>query len=372
METERVKAVEGVLPKKGKGRTTGGRCDKKWSVRFLEALMDELQEQEEEEERREKVRGESVLRPGWDTLELSEPKEGALACERYEDIIGAVRLVGNWKSNVLYLISNAVMRDYYDGKLGERGVGELFGVCYQKCIERKDGTVVPGKNQYEILGTIYEFFSRANARGSVLANEREGRALVEGCGLHWAGTTYYNSEYFYLCANMQCRFQALCNRISAECGLEELAFERIRDRTQFLPVGGLDYHGVFVWVQRKDNYPDNQYGMKNQNREPPKNFTYLYRNHCSENELPGLRFLARRMKEETARKSGDKRLWREYTVQDGKDYHNGMSYLLEGSLVDEQDERMYDEALGFLQNFRLYRVDGCVELLHVAEKSLFL
>ena len=48
-----------------------------------------------------------------------------------------------------------------------------------------------------------------------------------------------------------------------------------------------------------------------------------------------------------------------------------MSYLLEGSLADEQDEKMYEAALLFLQNFRLYRVDGCVEFLYTAyEKEL--
>lgn len=371
MEAEKVKAVEGVFPKQKKGRTTAGAKDKKWGIKFIESLLEDLDDKEEPD-KKEGVRGESFVRPGWDTLELSEPGEEALACEKYEDIIGAVRLVGNWKSNVLYLISNAIMRDYYDGKLGERGVGELFGVCYQKCIERKDHTLAPAKKQYEILSTIYEYFSRANARGSVLANEREGRALVEGCGLFWAGTTYYNAEYFYLCAEMQRRFQALCNGISAECGLEELAFEQIQRRTQFYTVGGIDYNGVFVWVQRKDNEPDNQYGMKEQSLMPPRHFIYLYRNHYSERERAGIRFLGQRMREETAQKSSGRRLWREFTVQDGREYHNGMSYLLEGSLVDEQDEQMYKEALCFLQNFRLYRVDGCVELLHVSEKFLLM
>ncbi len=62
----------------------------------------------------------------------------------------------------------------------------------------------------------------------------------------------------------------------------------------------------------------------------------------------------------------EKELWRHYTIQDGREYHNGMSYLLEGSLADEQDEKMYEAALLFLQNFRLYRVDGCVEFLYTA------
>ena len=45
---------------------------------------------------------------------------------------------------------------------------------------------------------LYEYFCRVNARKSVSRNEREGRRLIEECGLTWAGTTYYNSRYYYI------------------------------------------------------------------------------------------------------------------------------------------------------------------------------
>lgn len=370
MDTEKVKAVDGIFPKQKKNRAAKKQKDGKWSIRFIESLLEEIDAQEEEREKKQELlHGTSWIRPGRDTLEISEIDEDeVLVCERYEDIIGVVRLVGSWKSNVLYQIANAVMRDYYDGRLDERGVGELFGACYQKCIETKTGRLISHDRQYEILRLVYEFFSRGNARASVYANEREGRKLVEGCGLSWAGTTYYNSAYYYAYAGMQRRFHVLCNKIADESGLPEITFEEIRRETQFLPVGGLTFHGVFIWVQQKDNYPCNQYGMKETDREPPKHFIYLYRNQCHIEEVPRVRFLEKKMKEETAANLAGRKIWRSYTVEDGREYHNGMSYLLEGSLENERDDRMYEEAMAFLQNFRLYRVDGCVELLRVSEE----
>jgi len=89
METNKLKAVEEVFPKQKKGRIAAKGRDKKWSVRFIETLLKEAREQDEAEKGEDVIRGESFVRPGWDTLELSEPDDGALACEKYEDIIGA-------------------------------------------------------------------------------------------------------------------------------------------------------------------------------------------------------------------------------------------------------------------------------------------
>ena len=47
--------------------------------------------------------------------------------------MGIVRMVGKWKANILYQIANAILRDYHEKKLDEDGVGELFGLCCQKC-----------------------------------------------------------------------------------------------------------------------------------------------------------------------------------------------------------------------------------------------
>ena len=59
----------------------------------------------------------------------------------------------------------------------------------------------------------------------------------------------------------------------------------------------MTFHGVFGWVQQKDNYPVNQYGLKNSGIEPPHHFVYLYRNHYSEAERPCVQFLETLMRE---------------------------------------------------------------------------
>ena len=354
VKTKKVSAADGIPEKTGR---------KKWSVLFLESLLKEAKEREAEGEKaRPAVDGESWIRPGRDTFEHSEDPE-ELWCESYEDIMGVVRMVGKWKANILYQIANAILRDYHEKKLDEDGVGELFGLCCQKCKDTGGGT--GRKTEPQITETVLEFFLRANARMSVFSMERAGKRLTARCGLNWSGTTYYDAWYFYRCAQMHRRLFVVAGRIAAELGEKVSSPEELEQRTQFAAVGGLTFHGVFGWVQQKDNYPVNQYGLKNSGIEPPHHFVYLYRNHYSEAERPCVQFLETLMREQTTC-AQRKELWRHYTIQDGREYHNGMSYLLEGSLADEQDEKMYEAALLFLQNFRLYRVDGCVEFLYTA------
>lgn len=354
VKTKKVSAADRIPEKTGR---------KKWSVLFLESLLKEAKEREAESEKaRPAVDGESWIRPGRDTFEHSEDPE-ELWCESYEDIMGIVRMVGKWKANILYQIANAILRDYHEKKLDEDGVGELFGLCCQKCKDTGGGT--GRKTEPQITETVLEFFLRANARMSVFSMERAGKRLTARCGLNWSGTTYYDAWYFYRCAQMHRRLFVVAGRIAAELGEKVSSPEELEQRTQFAAVGGLTFHGVFGWVQQKDNYPVNQYGLKNPGIEPLHHFVYLYRNHYSEAERPCVQFLETLMREQTAC-AQRKELWRHYTIQDGREYHNGMSYLLEGSLADEQDEKMYEAALLFLQNFRLYRVDGCVEFLYTA------
>lgn len=385
METQKVKAVLEVSAESGNCSQKEKGKRKQWSIQFLELLLKELEDEEREEKKvsgnakrgasREEdggeevdprivLRGEEPVPADWDSLEISrEEPDPVLACELYEDIIGTVKCVGNWKANILYKIADAVMQDYYDAAFDEQAVGELFYGCYQKCIEKNKKIAASEEKKYEILETLYEYFSRVNARKSVAKNEREGRTLVERCGLTWAGTTYYNSQYYYICERIQKLLQEICNEISAEQEISGLSFADLEKKTQFLHVGGTSFHGVFVWVQKKDNDPGNQYGMKDLKKEPPERFVYLYRNHFTAAEEAGIRLLGKMMRGDKGKER--EQLWRSFTIVDGREYHNGMSYLLEGSLMDEQDETLYGTSMGFLQNFRLYRVSGCVEYLSV-------
>ena len=95
--------------------------------------------------------------------------------------MGIVRMVGKWKANILYQIANAILRDYHEKKLDEDGVGELFGLCCQKCKDTGGGT--GRKTEPQITETVLEFFLRANARMSVFSMERAGKRLTARCGL---------------------------------------------------------------------------------------------------------------------------------------------------------------------------------------------
>lgn len=384
MEFQKVKAVEKTGVTGRKSKKTRKERDEQWSVRFLEVLVREFEEEEREQKNHEKkkehcealteiseeeydcrivVKGEETVPLDWDSFEVTRDfTEPVLTSELYEDIIDSVKLVGNWQAGILYKIANAIMQDYYKKALGERAVGELFTGCYQKCTEKNKQITVSKERCREILEILYEYFSRVNARKSVAANEREGRALVEKSGLLWAGTTYYNSAYYYECAKIQRLFRKKCREIIKKYGLEEIVFEKIEQDTQFKHAGGLTFHSMFVWVQQKDNHPSNQYGMRELQRVPPRNFVYLYRNHCADCERMGICVLEYKMKS-IYQEQQRKQFWRSFILEDGRDYHNGMSYLLEGSLMDEEDETLYSEAMRFLQNFILFRREGCVEYL---------
>ena len=53
-------------------------------------------------------------------------------------------------------------------------MGELFGLCCQKCKDTGGGT--GRKTEPQITETVLEFFLRANARMSVFSMERSGKA----------------------------------------------------------------------------------------------------------------------------------------------------------------------------------------------------
>lgn len=373
MESQKVKAISGVrlleLLVREFEQEEYRRKDKQKDreERNGEDKEDSQDEEPLEFDRRIVVKGEEEVPPDWDSFEVTRDfTEPFLLSELYEDIIDQVKFVGNWRANILYKIAGAILQDYYAKTLDLRAVGELFLGCYQKCVEKNKRITASREKRQKILATLYEYFSRVNARKSVAANEREGRKLVESCGLSWAGTTYYASEYYYACEKLQRLFQKKCREIARKEQLAAVPFERIERETQFLHVGGLSFHSVFVWLQQKDNHPGNQYGMRELRCVPPKNFIYLYRNHFAKSEKSAIKLLEERMKMNAG---AEESLWRGFTLEDGRDYHNGMSYLLEGNIIDEQDEILYGEAMRFLQNFILYRVSGCVEFLSVREQK---
>lgn len=360
-----------------------------WGMLFLELLLGKIQEKahtamgqeppEEAPDSREGVMRWPADWAGRDSLEVTLESCLRLAfSEPYNELSGAVRRAEWVSSDSLLKEASAVMGDYYAGRIDGETTGHMARAycCYylEGRIAGKIDDLVTGEdgarrdealhreNMMRELLEIYEYFSRANVRKAVEANNTEGRKMVEECGLSWAGTTYYHARFYHACGQMQEMLRGICAELADDYGLDAPDFDRTEEESRFRLDGGLSFHGVFEWVQKQNNYPPDQYGMREKTRRPPEYFFYLYRNCCSDREDRGLKRLSKALKKAALEEIPGEMLWRFFSVTGGRDYHNGLSYL-PGQEGPEEDISLREAAMYFLETFRLYRVCGCVEIL---------
>lgn len=349
-----------------------------WNMLFVELLLQKMQEKEQREVCFEgsikKQQGEhipcqlTVQRSqteetvplyrdkdgGRDSLELSlYCFESILWSQDYSGVAGNVRRTGMLALNRLVYEAGNIMQAYYAGQLDDTFLRVIYRqYCITHGAERKS---------LHGLGEVYECFARANARKAVQTNRNEGRKLIEECGLTWAGTTYYNSDYFYLYRKVRRHLQEITEEAALELDVPEVDFARVEQESRFCLDGGLSFHGVFEWIQMQNNYPSGQYGFRNLKLIPPENFIYIYRNGYSCSEEKGIKHLISKMKKYISEQEYENPLWRFLAVTDGNEYHNGGSYLLEPET--DQEKIGCKQVMDFLANFRLYRIHGCVEIL---------
>lgn len=415
MESEKLREVVKIplkkknLPEKRKYRRH------LWNMLFIELLLQKLQEKEQQEaaqgvilqeeggtsatvceltlqmDRQYLKGGGGIPIMGRDSLELSlYCFESMISCENYACLADSVKRAGKLASDRLLCEAGSIMQEYYDGRLDVMMLAVIYRRYCYACVDRQ---AYPGEEDFvrqaertdsgDYLGEwtdseckqdfglaeVYECFARANARKAVQMNRYEGKRLVEECGLSWAGTTYYNSYYYYLCGKIKALLQKITDEIAEECGVADVNFDKMETGTRFCMDGGLSFHGVFEWTQMQNNFPSRQYGMKDKEKMPPENFIYLYRNGYSETEKKGVRCLKKKVKNFILDRAYDVELWRSFCVCGGREYHNGESYLLEQKRTGKEDEKMYQQTMEFLDTFRLYRISGCVELLSVGKKQ---
>jgi hypothetical protein len=300
-----------------------------------------------------------------DTLELSSFSfEEAARSDNYHNIAGNIKRAKDVSENLLLFDAGMLMSAYYAGKLDGYAVASMFLKCCEEHVERWKHNSNRKVFMREALMDTYEYFSRADVRKAVRTNREEGKELVEDSGLSWAGTTYYNARYFYQWEKMQQLLQMICNGLTEEYGLEPFDYEKIEKVNRFRYDGGLSYHEVFEWEQKRDNYPMEQYGLKEKGERPPRSFIYLYRNGFSESERYGVERLKEQIQAVPPDIGSDKGTWHYACVSGGMEYHNGRSYLLEKPEEADEEKMSSEESLKFLQIFRLYRIRGCAEMMY--------
>lgn len=288
-----------------------------------------------------------------DWLELSVFPVGlADISEDYSALVNFMRCIEAVSNNRIFYDSDEILRKYYDGIIEKFYVERAF---YRYCREyiKRDGE----KNVfhvYDVLSEVYEYFERANTRNAVRKNNEEGRTLVEESGIPWAGSSYYNADYYYKCRSLRDMFQRICTELAEEYDMDVPDFEEIEAETRFRMDGGLSFHGVWVFEQRKNNYPAEEYGMRELGAEPPEGFLYFYRDYFNEGQYWIFERLKEGMRNRIAADPLDDREFYSFTIEK-KEYHNGLSYLLEQKLEAQEWK--------FLANFKLHRTAGCMEIL---------
>jgi hypothetical protein len=217
---------------------------------------------------------------------------------------------------------------------------------------------------------VFQYFAHFNAVCAVKHNNAEGKKIVEACGLEWTGTTYYNSRYYYKAKQVQRLLQKcameLVEKQSAENCLKQ---EELEADVRFAGEGGITFHSAWQHFQRKNNHPENSYGLRHAGAEPPHGFIYLYRN-CYEKEQEEKIIKLLEQMQECGRKEGTQPHRLEGIGVKEKYYNNGRSYLLNfeaGVQWGGVAKPTYQKSMAFLQNFRLFRVSGCMECLYMAE-----
>lgn len=288
-----------------------------------------------------------------DWLELSVfPVGMESVSEEYSALVNFMRCMEAVSNNRIYYDSNEILRKYYDGGVEKFYVERAF---YRFCREYiRKGEERSAFYVYDVLSEVYEYFARANTRNAVRKNNEEGRTLVEESGISWTGCSYYNADYYDRWLDMRQMFRRICGELAEEYDMDVPDFEEIEAETRFRMEGGLSFHGAWSFEQRKNNYPPEEFGMRELSASPPQGFLYFYRDYFNEGQYPVFEGLQEGLRQRIAANPLDQREFYSIAIEK-REYHNGLSYLLERNLEPEEWR--------FLANFKLHRTAGCIELL---------
>lgn len=290
--------------------------------------------------------------------------------DNYEEVRNMLKAQNGGKitalPNRMFYETYEVMQDYYDGKLSQDEVKDIFreyfyhymGTCVkdagkqetQKAVLRSgDGTALATK----YLAGLYEHFSRANTRNACTQNRKEGRELMEGNGMSSNGSIYYNADWYYACEEMQELFRDTANELADEFGVEHVDFKYVEENTRFTLDGGITYNGVWsarVWQMSSQSAVKG--GMTDQNMAPPRGFVY-----CSSGYVWNGKGDTEGIQEEirNRRKGYDSMM---FIMASARPTEMGGSLLLDpkhyGSSSRWEDNASYRQGISFLSNFNIY------------------
>lgn len=246
------------------------------------------------------------------------------------------------------------MSDYYAGQKVVADVENAFRkCCVAMRVYRAQNLETSGYNEVDnvqIVGQIFEMFSKCNQRAALEANRMEGIEINrkfggDSCGNDNLGYAYYNSSYYHECVNMRDIFRNMTVEMQKEWELPQIDVEEIEENTLYTLDGGLDFNSGWNYKYR------NNVGigsMIDEGKIPPENFRLFFNPTGGGTEFSGiLRF-------ETNNVFIEMEVPFKY---EGNDIYN-VSELIK---VEGKDITSQDEINEFLKNFEIFtRTQGAV------------
>ena len=215
-----------------------------------------------------------------DSVEISLPSFTVpVGSETYEELKTKMKSMPLFPGNKMFYETSDVMKDFYAEDLSKDEVKNIYKeYCYHMLGEPgKEGSIISKEKMTDTLSKMYEYFSRANTRAANNCNYAEAVSIAEENGMHMGGTTYYNSDYYYECQEMQEMFRTISDELASEYGVEKIDFESVEKNTIFGLDGGITYNGVWNW----NSWQNNHLGMENtsyisdETAVPPRGFQYF-------------------------------------------------------------------------------------------------
>lgn len=176
-------------------------------------------------------------------------------------------LHAGFSENQMFYESYAVMKDFYDGKIGRDEVKSNFKEYFYH-----SAGMMNAEWATRSLARLYEYFSRANTRAACDHNNREGRQLLESNGFSSSGS-YYNADWYWKCEEMQDLFREVANELADERDAEHVDFEYVEKNTRFTLDGGITYNGVWDSVRLQQSASGTAHFLDT-DMVPPKGFVY--------------------------------------------------------------------------------------------------
>lgn len=288
-----------------------------------------------------------------DSVEIKGISEIKMTSENYNDILKVKGMpstvfVGSFGEKMEDEITDC-MSDYYSGKKSKDDVKAFFEECCSSmriyCAQQR---LTTGKNEadnQQIVGQVFEMFSKCNQRQALAANREEGIEINrqyggDNAGKVNSGYAYYNAFYYHECEAMRDVFRDMAGKMTDKWGISEIDTCQIEQNTSYTLDGGLDFNSGWNFKYR------NNVGVGSMIDEgivPPKDFKMFFNATKGNSEFAGILYF----------ECGDTFIKTEVPFEyKGNDVFN-VSELIKFKGKDKGQEK---EINAFLRNFEIFTV----------------